>query len=112
MARLKFGVSTVRLRNGTRSFCPTPTLCPRSEDLLERPLINLAVDLLQKVAFRHPTRGLQVPKAYLPRLFPHYLRPPVIDFNRRLPRYYNMLNYYYVAVKLFFRDFHRGLNLV
>src|SRR5512137_1409628 len=63
----------------------------RFQDLLEGPPVNLAVDLLQKVAFRHPTRGLQVPKAHLPRLFSHHLRPPVIDFNRRLPRYYNML---------------------
>jgi hypothetical protein len=44
------------------------------------------------VACRHLTHGLQVSKAHLSRLFSQHLRPPASIFNRRLARYFNMLN--------------------
>jgi hypothetical protein len=47
---------------GRMAGAPLGGMILRFQELLEGPPVYLAVDLLQKVAFGHPTRGLHVPK--------------------------------------------------
>jgi hypothetical protein len=91
------------LNSGGSGAGPLGGMIEGFQDLREKPPINLTVDLLPKVAFRYPTRGLQVPKAYLTRLFSQDLRPPTSIFILRLVRFPNKLNSLFVSLKLFFK---------
>lgn len=90
---------------GRMAGAPLSGMIQGFQELPEGPPVNLAVDLGLKVTVRHPTLGLQVPQAHLPRLFSQYWQPPTHVYDRRLARYINMLNSFpLLLANSFFQD--------